>query len=373
MCRKIKRKSISALQFEISFEKQLIELEVELKNKKYELGQYSCFAINEPKIREVWAADFRDRIVHHLLIGYLEPIWEKIFIFHSYACRKNKGGHLAINYVKKSISSDQFYLQADIQSYFTSIDKNILFSIIKKHVNNPDILWLSEKIIFHNPTSNYIIKGDKKLLSSIPRHKSLFENIPNKGLPIGNLTSQFFANVYLNELDQFIKHKLKCKNYFRYMDDILILHSSKSQLLQWQKEIENFLETKLKLKLHPKKNILQKVNKGINFCGYIIKPNYILIRRRTVKKLKNKLWQFNKLILKDFSTDVIFENPYLVFPQFNKEFIHIFSSINSSYGFLKHANCYGLRKSLYKKHFGILKIYLKPANRNYDYFVWNEQ
>lgn len=360
-------------------------MSAELKNKNYQTGKYACFAITDPKIREVWATDFRDRILHHLLVGYLEPIWEKKFIFHSYACRSRKGAHNAVKKLKRALNLQKapaenlWHLKMDIESFFTSIDKTILFNLVKKHIANPHILWLAELIIFQNPTDNYIIKGDRKILASVPKHKSLFYVPPDKGLPIGNYTSQFFANVYLNELDQFIKHSLKCRHYFRYMDDLLLIHPSKEQLLAWQNDIKMFVENDLELKLHPKKQTLQPVSFGIDFCGYIVKPDYILVRRRTVKKLKNKLWRFNKKILNAISPndtpracEIIFNDPFIVFanPELSENFRHIFSSINSVYGFFKHANCYNLRKSLYEKHFGILKIYLEPANRNYDYFVW---
>ena len=379
-CRKGKRKTTSAAKFEINFESELLKLRDELKSHTYQPGHSICFAITDPKLREVWAADFRDRIIHHLLVIYLEPIWERIFIFHSYACRRSKGAHKAIRYLKKAICPDLFFLQADIQSFFVSMDKDVLFSLIKKRINNPEILWLAEKIIFHDPTTNYIPRGDLNLLRSVPLHKSLFGKT-NCGLPIGNLTSQFFANVYLNELDQFVKHRLKCRHYFRYMDDLLLLASSKEQLLKWRDDIKTFVEINLKLKLHPKKQILQPVTNGINFCGYIVKPDYTLIRRRTVKKLKSKLWHFNEKNLSKISPnerprayDMVFENPFIAFdsPESLADFQHIFSSINSVYGFFKHANCYNLRKTLYKKHFGILKLYLSPNNSNYDYFIWKD-
>lgn len=350
-----------------------------MQNHTYQPCQSICFAISDPKLREVWAADFRDRVVHHLLVGHLEPTWERMFVFHSYACRKRKGAHKAINYLKKIITPNLFFLQVDIQSFFVSIDKGVLFSLIKKHVKNPEILWLAEKIIFHDPTKDCVARGDLKLLRSVPPHKSLF-NKDNCGLPIGNLTSQFFANIYLNELDQFIKHSLKCRHYFRYMDDLLLLASSREQLLKWRDDIRMFLKTILKLKLHPEKQVLQPATNGINFCGYIIKPDYTLIRRRTVKKLKSKLWYFNQKVLKALdpddrrACDIIFNDPFIVFDKekFTDDFRHIFSSINSVYGFFKHANCYNLRKTLYEKHFGILKLYLRSANRNFDYFVWRE-
>lgn len=379
-CRENKRTTYHAAKFEMSFESELLKLGDELTSHNYQPGPSICFAITDPKLREVWAADFRDRVVHHLLVNYLEPIWERTFVFHSFACRKKRGAHKAICYLKKIITPNLFFLQADIQSFFVSIDKSVLFSLVKKHVKNPEILWLAEKIISHDSTKNYIPRGDLKLLQSVPPHKSLFGKI-NCGLPIGNLTSQFFANVYLNELDQFIKHSLKCRYYFRYMDDLLLLNSSKEQLLKWRDDIKTFVETNLKLKLHPKKQILQPATNGINFCGYIVKPDYTLIRRRTVKKLKNNLWHFNEKILNTLSPndmpracDIIFNDPFIVFDngRFTDDFRHIFSSINSVYGFFKHANCYNLRKTLYEKHFGILKMYLCPANRNYDYFIWKE-
>jgi hypothetical protein len=218
---------------------------------------------------------------------------------------------------------------------------------------------------------NYRVNEKPEILKLIPKHKSLFNDPKNKGLPIGNLTSQFFANLYLNELDQFIKHKLKCR-HFRYMDDLVLVCRSKEQLVSWRDEIKNFIGLELKLKLHPKKQILQTTDKGINFCGYIIKPDYKLIRRQTAGRLKRKLKIFNLKIFNSFDENAIFENRFSVFPQFIDDFQKIFNSLNSTYGFFKHANCYHLRKSIYEKHFGILKIYLLPANRNFDYFQWNE-
>ncbi len=368
-------------------------MEQELKTRTYQPGTYVCFAITDPKLREVWAADFRDRVVHHLLINYLEPIWDKKFIFHSYACRKNKGAHKAIFYLKKAINqelnscmgkpnSSLYYLKIDVQSFFPSIDKNILFSIIKKHIKHPEILWLTQKIIFQNPTCNYIIKGNKQLLYSIPKHKSLLYTPKNQGLPIGNLTSQFFANLYLNELDQFIKHKLKCRWYFRYMDDLVMLHQDKTRLLEWRNEISFFLNKYLKLKLHPKKQILQPVTNGIDFLGYIVKPDYLLSRRRVVSNLKQKLYYFNKALdtWRPIGRQVSFrpnkENNLklpLLYP--NKlpplEFIQkAQATINSYYGHFKHANCLQLRKKLYFDYFKELTNFLQPADPvRYDYFI----
>ena len=360
----------------MDFEKELLKLEQELKSKTYQLGSYVCFAITDPKLREVWAADFRDRVVHHLLINYLEPIWEKKFIFHSYACRQDKGVHRNIHYLRKTIAHKfSFYLQVDIHSFFMSIDKNILYSLIKQHVRNPNILWLCRKIIFHNPTSDYSIRGNKKLLNSIPKHKSLFLNPEIKGLPIGNLTSQFFANLYLNELDQFAKHKLKCHHYFRYMDDLIILHSSKSQLLVWRDEISYFLKKRLELKLHPKKQTLQPVVNGIDFLGYITRPDYLLSRRRVVSNLKQKLYYFNKMLNEktDFKPDKSsnLQLPLLYsdeLPSLNF-ILKTQATINSYYGHFKHANCFHLKKKLYYEHFKELTNFLEPADKEFSHFV----
>jgi len=363
-CRKNKRYTYNAAKFEINFEKELLKLEQELKSHTYQPAGYICFAITDPKLREVWATDFRDRVIHHLLVSYLESIWEKKFIFHSYACRKEKGAHKAIRYLKRytrsataNFTKPVYYLKIDIQSFFPSIDKNILFSLIKKHTSNPEILWLSHKIIFQNPTDNYVIRGDKELLRSVPKHKSLFYAPKDKGLPIGNLTSQFFANICLSELDQFIKHKLKCHYYFRYMDDFVILHPSKTQLLYLRNEISSFVEKRLNLRLHPKKQILQPITNGINWLGYIIKPDYSLSRRRVVSNLKQKLYYFNQQIP---------ESPNLESLQ------KVQARVNSYYGHFKHANCFNLRRNLYLKHFKKLKQYLKPADESFSHFVIKE-
>ena len=347
----------------MDFEKHLLILEQELMNHTYNPGQSICFVVTKPKPREVFAADFRDRIIHHLLVSYLEPIWEKKFIHHSYSCRLNKGAHYAINDLKKSLkkvsqnfSQPSYYLQIDISAFFMSIKKDILFKIIKKYIKNPEILWLTEKIIFQDPTKNFYYKGDPTLFSLIPSHKSLFKTPEYQGLPIGNLTSQFFANVYLNELDQFAKHQLKIGYYLRYVDDIVILHQNPKQLKVWHKHLDIFLKKNLKLHFHPKKTILKSIYCGINFVGFIVKTRYSLIRRKNVGNLKRKLWEFNHKSIPE--NNEIFE----------EQLQEILSVINSYYGQFKHANTFNLRKSIYQNHFIILKSYFEPADENFNYF-----
>lgn len=380
-CRKSKRRSASATEFEINFEQELLAMSFQLKSQNYRLGKYTCFAITDPKIREVWAADFRDRIVHHLLINYLEPTWEKKFIFHSYACRNNKGAHKAIKNLKKTINNQNpkkklWYLKMDIESFFMHINRPILFSFIQKHINDSEILWLAKLIIFQNPTDNYLIKGDKKILASVPKNKSFFNAPPEQALPIGNYTSQFFANVYLNEADQFIKHSLKCPHYFRYMDDFLLLSEDEELLLKWQKEISNFLENQLRLKLHPKKQFLQPVACGIDFLGYVVKPDYALSRRRVVANFKKKLHRFNKILDKDAKPWPEKRNrqsdlPLVFYDRIPPlEFIQETQAvINSYYGHFKHAECFYLRKNLYQNYFKELNNFLEPADKTFSSFI----
>jgi predicted CopG family antitoxin len=358
-CRKRKRYTINAIKFEVNFEAELLKLQKELKEHTYKPGRSICFVVTKPKPREIFAADFRDRIVHHILVGYLERIWEPKFIDQSYSCRKEKGAHRTLRdlkrYIKKASRNNRqpvYCLQADIRSFFVSLKKDILFELIKKQVKNPEILWLAKTIIFHNPTSDYYLKGDPHLFALIPDYKSLFKVPPNQGLPIGNLTSQFFANVYLNELDQFAKHTLKAKFYLRYVDDLVLLSQDKEQLKIWRNEINEFLRNRLKLTLHPQKQILQDINKGINFVGFIVKPNYVLMRRRAVANLKDKLWKFNQN-LKEFT---------------ESEKKQILSAANSYYGQFKHAQTFNLRQKLWQNNFGKLQKFLKPADNNFSYF-----
>ncbi|MEK7596088.1 MAG: RNA-directed DNA polymerase [Patescibacteria group bacterium] len=377
-CRRRKNNTINAIRFEKNIESNLLALEYKLKNKTYRPGQSVCFIVTDPVPREIFAADFRDRVVHHLLVRKIEPIFQKKFIFHSFACQKDKGVHKAIKCLKRgtrqityNFQKSAFYLKLDIAGFFMSIDQKILFDIFSKTISKTpekfilsrekeEILWLSQLIIFSKPTKNYIVKGDHKLFFLIPPNKSLFHSGEGKGLPIGNLTSQFFANVYLNKLDQFIKHKLKCRYYYRYVDDFVLLSKNKQVLKFWRNEIEKFLRDKLRLTLNARKQIIQPVSRGIDFVGYFIKPYHTLIRNRTVHNLKNKLFQFNQALKQNGNLDI-------------NKLKTILSTINSYYGFLSHSNSFKLRRHIFKNHFGCLQKYFYPANKTYDYFVLKKQ
>ena len=299
-CRKNKRNTLNQLRFEINAEQNLLRLQDELNSKTYQPGQSICFVVDRPKLREVFAADFRDRIVHHALVQHLELTAEPKFIYDSYACRKNKGTHAAVKrlqYFTRSTTENNprraYCLQLDVKSFFVTMNKDILFSLVKKYTKNEDMTWLAKVIIYNDCTKDCKMTKGKDLLKYIPDHKTLFKQSKNKGLPIGNLTSQFFANIYLNELDQFAKHTLKCRYYMRYADDVLILHYDKNQIKKWANEIGAFLKNKLGLELNTKKTIIRPVSDGIDYLGYIVRPFYILVRRRVVNNLKQKLYDGN--------------------------------------------------------------------------------
>jgi RNA-directed DNA polymerase len=209
-CRKRKIKTLNHLRFFENLEENLLELEKELRDRTYRPGQSIVFIVDKPKVREIFAASFRDRVVHHLLYNYLSPKFERIFIYDSWACRKDKGTHRAVirlqdfTFKAQRLDADeQFYLKMDIKSYFTTIDQSILYDMIARKIKRDEILWLTKVIVFHDCARDISpkVQGRQALFDKLPKDKSLFTVPRGKGLPIGNLTSQFFANIYLNELD----------------------------------------------------------------------------------------------------------------------------------------------------------------------------
>jgi len=340
-CRQTKRNTINAIKFEMNLEENLQVLLDNLKARQYRPGKSICFVVTIPKPREIFAATFGDRIIHHLLINEVQKIWEKnIFIDDSYACRKGKGNHYGVSCVFKNVQKYAYYGQFDISNFFCSIDKTVTFEIFAKVIDSAirplwwknDVLWLAKTIIFHNPASNYYFKGDPKLKLLIPPQKSLIGKSDLSGLPIGNLTSQFLANVYLNELDQFVTRTLGCTGYGRYVDDFLVFSNSKEEIIKWRTRIDKFLKNELKLTLHPKKQQIQPSRHGVPFVGYFIKPWGISVRRNVTKTLKNKIYLWNK-----DNTDVN----------------SIIPSINSYFGHLGKAKTARLRSHLIKEHFSL--------------------
>lgn len=246
-CRRNKRNSANALAFELDAEANLLALQSELRARSYRPGRSVCFITDGPKPREVFAADFRDRIVHHLLVAHQERVFEPIFIHDSYACRMGKGTLAASDrlsaFLRQATANGQrsaWGLKLDVASFFPSIHKATLDQIIARHVADPSLLWLTRTVLFHDPTRNYRFRsrdprtaGPTSPRYPVPRQKSLFGRDNERGLPIGNLTSQFWANVYLNELDQFIKRELRCRQYIRYVDDLVLLAPDPQTLVVW--------------------------------------------------------------------------------------------------------------------------------------------
>lgn len=287
-CRKHKRNKSSALEFEFLLERNLAKLYRELLNGTYTIGRSICFVITRPKPREVWASDFRDRIVHHLLYNHISPSFERLFIADSCACIKGRGTLYAAERLETKIRSATqnwskpiFYAKADLANFFVSIDKNILFNLIEQKVTEPFWLALAEQILFHDPRRNYRLHGRKELLDRVPPHKRLTNQPEHMGLPIGNLSSQFFANIYLNELDQFAKHQLRAQHYIRYVDDFVLLHESPGWLSNAVHRIDQFLQQNLGARLNPSKTIIQPISRGVDFVGQVIKPWRRTIRRKT--------------------------------------------------------------------------------------------
>ena len=349
-CRQNKRRTVNALDFELDYETKLIKLYNDIKKRKYEIGKSIAFIVFEPVKREVFAANFRDRIVHHYIIDKINQYFEKEFIEDSYSCRTGKGTLYGarrifekIRECSKDYTKDCYILKLDIRSFFMSIDKNILFNSIRDFLSQKytgkdkeTILYLIEKVIFNNPEDNCVIKGKISDWNGLPYYKSLFWSDKNKGMPIGNLTSQVFANFYLNFLDKYVTEDLGIKYYGRYVDDFVIIHEDKEFLKQAHIKIADFLRKELKLTLHPQKVYLQHYSKGVKFIGAYIKPNRIYIGNRTKGGLYKKI--YTKLY--DMSQDLSRTLEQL--PNFE-------AGINSYFGFMRHYDTYNLRRHVIKK------------------------
>ncbi len=342
-CLKHKKNTANALKFELNREKNLFSLLSDLQSGKYEISRHICFVVAEPSPREIFAGDFRDRVVHHLLCNEIQPIFEEDFIDASYANRKGRGMHQAVRKLKFHLvrgGRDRqrlYYLKLDIKGFFRNIDKNILYEIVANKISNlrvekewkKEVLWLAREIIMHDPTSDFIFKGRKETRNLIPKEKSLLFGDKSKGLPIGNLTSQFFANVYMNELDHFVKEKLGFERYIRYVDDFLILDEDEKGLKETTGKVSRFLEGRLQLRLCQDKTILLPTERGIDFLGYYIKPSHTLVRRKVVKRFKKRLYE-----ARNNEDGLLSANDIPM--------------VQSYLGHLKHAHSYNLKRKLFE-------------------------
>lgn len=345
-CRRFKRNTINAIAFEVDYESNLVKLCEEINSGIYQPGRSIAFIVDKPVKREIFAADFRDRVVHHLIISKLNSIFEKEFIYDSYACRVGKGTLFGIQRINRFIrqcsvnyAKDCYILKLDIKGFFMCVDKRILFEKLLVFINDKYkeqdrdlIIDLCRKIIFYGPTRKCIIKGNRKNWRGLPTDKSLFSSPKNCGLPIGNLTSQVFANFYMNSFDHFIKHDLGIRFYGRYVDDFVIVHSDKEYLKSLIAKIKNFLKLELNLTLHPNKVYLQHYTKGVKYLGAVIKPYRTYIANRT----KGNFYEAIK------RQNLIARNHKLT----EKEKKHFLSSMNSYLGIMKHYKTYHLRRNV---------------------------
>lgn len=327
--RKYKRYKSYVLEFSFNLENNLLTLQRDLMDGTYRHNGYQKFIVYDSKKRIIKAPSFRDRVVHHALCNIIEPIFDRGFIYDSYACRRKKGTHRAVKrlgYFLQSLSAKLqkkaeehktrpriYCLKCDISKYFESIDHEILFYLLQKKIGDQEVLILLKKIIDSTPGG--------------------------KGIPIGNLTSQLFANIYLNELDQFIKHRLRIEYYIRYVDDFLILDFYKPKLRQTKELIRNFLQEKLKLELHPVKARLFPIDKGIDFLGYTVFNHYKLLRKSTVKRFIKRMGRCREEIAKGKT---------------NRKFLK--SHWQSWLGYASFANSWKLRRYIQKRLTSIIYL-----------------
>lgn len=345
--RKHKRNTISQLKFEINLEENLSILLRDLRTGNYVVGSSVCFMIEDPVKREIFAADFRDRIVHHLIYNYISPIFEKHFIYDSYSCRLGKGTLFGIKRLDHHIRScsdnykkSTYVLKLDIEGYFMNINRELLYQKVRKVLDRHAVSFDRDfvnntirDIAYNEPIINCRIKGRLSDWNDLPKSKSLFCTASGCGIPIGNLTSQLFSNIYLNEFDHFMKRTLGLKHYGRYVDDFFVVHTDKVYLKSLIPQVRAYLKEELGLVLHPKKIVLQGISKGVKYLGAFIKPRCITVDKRTLKKIFLFYEVAEKLKSKHVASGRELAESYR-------------ATINSYMGILGHYKSYNLKKRL---------------------------
>lgn len=304
--------------FESNLHDNLVELRDEIYERRYIPLPSICFIITDPKRREIFAANFRDRIVHHLYYNYTYELFNKTFIEDSYSCRNNKGTHYGIKRLAKHIKEESenytkktYALKMDIKGYFIHINRVLLLSIVNntldkmmnRRMSNSNlkycdvidfsmIKYLNRVIILLNPIKNCIVRSKPSEWYLLDKLKSLFYSDEDCGLPIGNLTSQLFSNVYLNVLDQYMKRELHCKHYGRYVDDFYVISTDIEFLKNVISSVSKFMKEELHLEIQTKKTIIIDVKYGVEFLGGFVKPHRIYLSNRTIKRMNRKLYRF---------------------------------------------------------------------------------
>jgi len=321
---KNKRFYPNVLQFNEQLEFELLLLQEELITKIYKPGNYRTFQIFEPKPRLISASPYRDRVVHHTLCNIICPLFEKSFIPDSYANRVGFGSHRALKRFTEFSRSSRFILQCDIKKYFPSIDHQILKNLIHRKIKCFDTLWLIDLLIDHsNPQeASFEYFPNDNLLTPLER---------KKGLPIGNLTSQFFANIYLNNFDHFVKEKLKARKYLRYVDDFALFSDDYDFLVDAKIKVQDYLSN-LRLKIHPIKSQIFQTHHGCNFVGFRVFPNKIRVRNDNLRRARIRL--------KKLQSDYFFYKISLT---------NLIQRLQSWEAHLKYANSYKLRHNIFNK------------------------
>ncbi|WP_099465226.1 RNA-directed DNA polymerase [Parabacteroides provencensis] len=379
-CRRAKRRTPVAMDFEVDAESNLYNLYKEIEEGTYKISRSNAFIVLQPVKREVFAASFRDRVVHHYLAARINPLFEKEFILDSYSCRVGKGTLFGVKRLKRFIAQcsanyteDCYVLQCDIRGFFMNIDRRLLANklnaFLKEKYKGDDmetILYLTNMIALDNPVSRVHVKGFRHLWKGLPKDKSLFSMngmpmpcdkapkqldmfVCNKelGLPIGNLTSQLFANFYLNSFDHYCKSKLRLRYYGRYVDDFFVVHQDKDFLKSLVPVFQTFLRDELGLTLHPKKIRLTHYSKGVRFVGAIVKGRTIKTGKRAIKGMRKTIGEYNyKASRRPLSDD---------------EEEHFLQSLNSYLGLMRHHNSFSLRKKV--------REWLSPALDKLYYFT----
>lgn len=351
--RRHKRNRLYQQRFEKNLELNLKELADELWTRTYRPRPSTCFIIEDPKKREVFAAAFRDRIVHHLYYNYVHEMLERTFIHDNYSCIKGRGTHFGINrlerYIRRESQNYQercYVLKMDIQGYFMHINRQRLLEItlrqlgrmsrhrVSKHspqtwaqvVDMDFVSWLSGEVILLNPILDCLYRGSRENWRGLPKSKSLFYSPPGCGLPIGNLTSQLFSNVYLNEFDHYMKRVLRCSSYGRYVDDFYVVSADREWLCSLQKLVAAFLSEHLGLEVNMGKTVIRDVWYGVEFLGAFLKPYRRYASSNTLRRIRRKL-------------------PLLEDTRCTPE--HLCNSLNSFLGILSHYRSYRLRCKMF--------------------------
>lgn len=362
-CRRNKRNTMNALSFELDYELELLALRDEINSGTYRPRPSIAFVVDKPVQREIFAADFRDRVVHHLIINKLNPFFERAFIYDSYACRVGKGTLFGIRRVETFIrrcsqnySRDCYVLKLDIRGFFMHINACKLFlrlsDFIDDRYEGADSVMLKnlcEIVLMNKPSENCVIRGRPSDWDGLPKDKSLFHSPPDCGLPIGNLSSQVFANFYLNIFDHFVKHDLGMKFYGRYVDDFVLVHESREHLASLIPVIRNFLADELALQLHPKKIYLQHYSHGVPYLGAVIKPNRVYVGKRTKGNFYDSIMRHNAVVAGHVPS--------------NAERAAFRASMNSYLGVMGHFDSRRLRRSMVGQH---VRGWWKYAHTNGD-------